>query len=63
MHAPTGNFEGHFGEEGPADTGPGLHRIADDLEAVDISFDVEGVFTAWLWAEVNYALVWDVPRK
>lgn len=63
MGAPDGNFWGHFTAVGPVDCGPGLHFIEQDLEDVDIGFDVEGVFTAWLWADVNYALQWEVPRS
>jgi hypothetical protein len=48
--------------KGPVDCGPGLHFIEADLEDTDISYDVEGAYTGWLWASVNYALVWDVPK-
>jgi len=61
-------FLGHFGEIGPTDCGPGKHFIAVDLERIELEGlrpkDVtEDTHTSWLWAEINYALRWDVPRR
>jgi hypothetical protein len=62
MSAVDGDFTGHFGEEGPAECGPGLHDMEADLSSVDISFNVDGIHTGWLWASVNWALQWEVPK-
>jgi hypothetical protein len=56
-----GDLLGHFGEIGPIDCGPGLHYIESDLGQM-AQEEKEG-YTRWLWAEINYALTWDVPRK
>ena len=42
--------------------GRGLHFIEDDLEEFDPGFDVEEAYTAWLWPDILYALMWDVPK-
>jgi hypothetical protein len=40
----------------------GLHFIEDDLEDELASFELEDPYTAWLWPEVNYTLMWEVPN-